>query len=174
MPQHNRQQPPTLPNQSVVPLVKMVVKTEDDMEDNHEFDDSVQENKDDLYEPDNDSIVAPNLSTRGSGERSSGGKGKTKRFHPKVRGFTHMNETERVTLVNLIKTLDKDQLLRGDGSKERNHEAVENRKVLWVQLVSTFNEICGLNYDKGKLKAALNRIKTTPSWKSHSLLFEDC
>ena len=141
--------------------------------------DSDKEHKDKIEDEYDDGAWADasKLSTKGDGENSARGngevgKGKSKRFHPKGRGGTHMNESERVTLVNLIKTLDKDRLLRGEGGKER--EAVEKRKVLWLQLVSTFNEICGLNYDKGKLKNALNRIKNTPSWKSHSLLFEDC
>lgn len=91
--------------------------------------------------------------------------------HPK--GFHHMSETERITLVNLVKTLDNGQFLVGIGNNSRAPEAREKRKVLWIQLVSTFNEICGLNYDKGKLKNALNRIRHTPSWKAHSLLLGD-
>ena len=80
----------------------------------------------------------------------------------------HLTETEKTTLVNLIKTLDTEYILqnrcRGLGAK---------RKILWGQIVPAFNEICGLSCDKDKLKGTLNRIKRTPRWKSRSALFGD-
>ena len=131
---------------------------EEGVEGNRDFDSRDKDNKENIedeYDVDDDAV----------GESGDSGS------NPK--GYNHMTETERVTLVNLIKTLDKDQLLMGHGGKSRSTEAREKRKVLWIKLVSSFNEICGLDYDKGKVNAALNRIKRTPKWKAHSLLLED-
>jgi len=132
----------------------------------------------DMYDADNVRVNPLHQSTRDNGESGgsiNGGKGKNKLVNRqgRVKAHTHMNETERVTLVNLVKTLDKDNMLRGNGRNERSHEACEKRKELWVQIVSSFNEISGLNYKKGKLAAALNRIKVTTNWQSHALLFQD-
>ena len=115
----------------------------------------------DMYDADNVRVNSLHQSTRDNGESGgsiNGGKGKNKLVNRqgRVKAHTHMNETERVTLVNLVKTLDKDNMLRGNGRNERSHEACEKRKELWVQIVSSFNEISGLNYKKGKLAAALN------------------
>ena len=126
----------------------------------------------DMYDADNVRVNPLHQSTRDNGE-SAKGKNKLLNRQGRVKAHTHMNETERVTLVNLVKTLDKDNMLRGNGRNERSHEACEKRKELWVQIVSSFNEISGLNYKKGKLAAALNRIKVTTNWQSHALLFQD-
>ena len=82
----------------------------------------------------------------------------------------HLSETERITLVNLIKTLDNENLLRGNGSLQRAPEIQAKRDGLWNQIVPAFNEICGINCDISKLKRTLVRIKSTPQWKSHSML----
>ena len=84
----------------------------------------------------------------------------------------HLSETERTNLVNLIKTLDKEELLKGDGNLQRAPETSAKRMALWNKIVPAFNEICGTNCDISKLKRTLIRIKQTPQWKSHSLLFD--
>ena len=151
---------------------------EESFEGNHDYDDNVKDHMDkieDEYEVDNDGVVVSHKSTRGDDESGGSGSGvncKTKPCNPK--GFKHITETERITLVNLIKTLDKDQLLMGDGSKQRSPEAKEKRKVLWYRILSAFNEICGRNCDAQKLKNALNRIKrNSVITKAHSLLYDE-
>ena len=85
----------------------------------------------------------------------------------------HLSEAEKITLVNLIKTLDKEDILR-KGKHSKNHHATnEKRRALWSQIMSAFNEICGLDCDMNKLKNTLKRIKQTTYWKSHSLLYDD-
>ena len=96
-----------------------------------------------------------------NGEEAIGGKGK------------HIPETERITLVSLIKTLDKEQLLIHSKGGHPNLETLERRKMLWTQIVPAFNEICGLDCDAQKLERTLKRIKSTPKWKSHSILYDD-
>ena len=82
----------------------------------------------------------------------------------------HLSSTEKITLVNLIKTLDTECILR-DHSKTVSKS--ETRKGLWAQIVPAFNEICGLNCDEMKLKYCLTRIKRTTNWKAHSVLYDD-
>ena len=80
----------------------------------------------------------------------------------------HLPETERIMLVNLIKTLDVENVLGRDGI---SRQLMAKRLALWEKIVPAFNEICGTNYDITKLKRTLNLIKKTPQWKSHSTLF---
>ena len=83
-----------------------------------------------------------------------------------------MTSTEKITLVNLIKTLDTEYLLRDQGQC-KDDETIEKRKALWAQIVPAFNEICGINCDLQKLKNTLMRIKRTQKWKAHSVLYDD-
>ena len=84
----------------------------------------------------------------------------------------HLTPTERMTLVNLIKTLDTECLLRDHGYN-KDDEITERRKALWDQILPAFNEICGINCNLKKLKNQLIRIKHTPKWKAHSVLYDD-
>ena len=86
----------------------------------------------------------------------------------------HLSEAEQITLVNLIKTLDKEDIFRRAGKDLKNDtETIQKKKVLWSEIVPAFNEISGLDCDVKKLKRSLYRIKSTPSWKSHSHLYDD-
>ena len=82
------------------------------------------------------------------------------------------SDAEKLTFVNLIKTMDPEGLLKANGWKEKSYEALAKRSVIWDKLVPAFNEICGTNCDVRRLKHALIRIKKTPHWKSHKLLFD--
>ena len=82
-----------------------------------------------------------------------------------------MSSTEKITLVNIIKTLDTEYLLRDKG-QSKDDETVEKRKALWAQIVPAFNEICGINCDVKKLKDTLIRIKKTRRWIAHSVLYD--
>ena len=84
----------------------------------------------------------------------------------------HLTSTEKITLVNLIKTLDREYILRDQGTA-KDDETNEKRKALWAQIVPAFNEICGINCDLMKLKNTLLRIKRTRKWKAHSVLYDD-
>ena len=84
----------------------------------------------------------------------------------------HLSKTEQIILVNLIKTLDKEDILRRAG-KDLKNETIQKKKALWSEILPAFNEISGLNCDVKKLKRSLYRIKSTPSWKSHSHLYDD-
>ena len=93
--------------------------------------------------------------------------------HTFPRGFKHLSESERITLVNLIKTLDKEDILRMKVAS-RDLDTKEKRKTLWNQIVPAFNEICGRNCDVQKLKNALTRIKSnTVITKAHALFYDE-
>lgn len=121
----------------------------------------------DEFEEDNDGEDEDNLT---SGVRAGHKKGKIS--EPGCKG-KHMSETEKITLVNLIKTLDKEDILRKGKDLGNHNETNEKRKELWSQIIPAFNEICGLDCDMRKLKNTLGRIKRTKNWKSHSLLYDD-
>ena len=106
-----------------------------------------------------------------SGSRGGGRSGDGS--EPKNYKGKHLTETEKITLVNLIKTLDRESILRSDGTLQRDPETKEKRRALWDQILPAFNEICGINCDVQKLKATLHRIKRTTNWKSHSVLYDD-
>ena len=106
-----------------------------------------------------------------SGSRGGGRSGEGS--EPKNYKGKHLTETEKITLVNLIKTLDRESILRSAGTLQRDPETKEKRRALWAQILPAFNEICGINCDVQKLKATLNRIKRTTNWKSHSVLYDD-
>ena len=95
---------------------------------------------------------------------------KSKRLHHPT-GYKHLTTTEKVNLINIIKTLDKEHILRGIYRKDG--ETKEERKALWRKIVPAFNDICGTNYDMGKLKRTVNRIKAAPNSKPYSLLYDD-
>ena len=86
--------------------------------------------------------------------------------------YKHLSKTERITLVNLVKTFDEDCLLRTDGSMQRAPELQEKRDVTWNKITTAFNQISGTSCDIGKLKRMLARIKATPQWKAHSILYD--
>ena len=83
-----------------------------------------------------------------------------------------MSATEKATLVNLIRTLDKENLLR-DHSRSLDTEIREARKQLWSQIVPAFNEICGSNCGQKKLYDAFNRVKTKPKSDAYAILYDD-
>ena len=146
-------------------------------DDDSDSDKNQREKIEDEYEVDHDGVVAPSSITRGGDENSSAGVGgRTTDDEQKDHKGKWLRETERITLVNLIKTLDTECLMRNQGNIGIIKDSKTNakRKILWGQIVPAFNEICGLNCDKRKLKDTLIRIKSTPKWKSHSVLFEDC
>ena len=82
-----------------------------------------------------------------------------------------MSETERITLVNLIKTVDSEAILRMRMRKDSKTQ--EKRRMLWKQIVPAFNEICGNDFDKEKLDRALKRIKMNTNLKAHALLYDE-
>ena len=82
-----------------------------------------------------------------------------------------MSETERITLVNLIKTVDSEEILRKRMRKDSKTQ--EKRRGLWTQIVPAFNEICGNDFDKEKLDRALKRIKKNTNLKAHALLYDE-
>ena len=82
-----------------------------------------------------------------------------------------MSETERITLVNLIKTVDSEAILRMRMRKDSKTQ--EKRRMLWKQIAPAFNEICGKDFDKEKLDRALKRIKTNTNLKAHALLYDE-
>ena len=86
--------------------------------------------------------------------------------------FRHLSKTERITLVNLVKTFDDDGLLRKGGSTLRAPENQAKWDAAWDKIVSAFNEISGTDFDIIKLKRMLVRIKATPQWKAHSILYD--
>ena len=149
-------------------------------EDLESFDDSYKNQREkieDEYEVDHDGVVTPSSNTRGDNESGNVGVGgRTTDDEKKDHKGKWLRETERITLVNLIITLDPEHLLRNrvNIGINKDSEANAKRKILWVKIVAAFNEICGINWDMKKLKDTLIRIKNTPRWKSHSVLFEDC
>ena len=82
-----------------------------------------------------------------------------------------MSETERITLVNLIKTVDSEEILRKRMRKDSKTQ--EKGRMLWKQIVPAFNEICGNDFDKEKLSRALKRIKTNTNLQAHALLYDE-
>ena len=91
---------------------------------------------------------------------------------PRSHKGKHLTSTEKITLVNLIKTFDTQCLLRDQGYA-KDDEITEKRRALWAQILPAFNEICGINCDLKKLKNTLIRIKNTPKWTAHSILYDD-
>ena len=83
-----------------------------------------------------------------------------------------MSATEKATLVNLIRTLDRENLLR-DHSNDRGPEIREARRQLWSQIVPAFNDICGTNCGLKKLTNVLHRVKTNPKSDAYSILYEE-
>ena len=82
----------------------------------------------------------------------------------------HLSPTEKITLVNLIKTLDTECILRDHSHLLTKSEI---RKALWAQIVPAFNEICGLNCDETKLRNCFTKIKRATNWEAHSVLYDD-
>ena len=71
--------------------------------------------------------------------------------------------------MNLIRTLDKDNILRdniGPGHTQKRRE-------LWERIVPAFNEICGLNCGLRKVQDALNRTRNHPNWPAYTVLYDD-
>ena len=89
-----------------------------------------------------------------------------------VSGGKHLSSTEKATLVNLIRTLDRENLLR-DHSNDRGPEIREARRQLWSQIVAAFNEICGSNFGLKKLKHVFHRVKINPKCEAYAILYED-
>ena len=81
---------------------------------------------------------------------------------------------QRITFVNLIKTLDNEDLLRRNVLKKpsRAPKTQAKRVALWNMIVLAFNEICSTNCDINILKRTLIRIKQSPQRKYHSLLYD--
>ena len=135
---------------------------------------TVDEDISEHFEEDNDG----DDDNQNSGARAGHESGKNSDPKPGHKG-KHLSETEKITLVNLIKTLDTEHIFRKRLGKSRgkdlrnDHETNEKRKELWSQILPAFNEICGLECDLDKLRRTLGRIKRTTHWKSHSLLYED-
>ena len=84
----------------------------------------------------------------------------------------HMSSSEKVTLVNLLKTLDHDNILRDYG--KRDPGLTQRRKELWDKILPAFNEICGLNCGLRKLQDILHRMKQNPQGNqpAYSLWYE--
>ena len=146
--------------------------------DGHDDSDKNQREKiEDEYEVDHNGVVVPSSITGSGDERGSVGVvGKTTDDEQKDHTGKHLTETEKLTLVNLIKTLDTERLLRNRrGIRiKKDSETMAKRRKLWGQIVPAFNEICGINCGKKKLQDTLVRIKNLPNSKSHSVLFDDC
>ena len=88
--------------------------------------------------------------------------------------FKWLTGAEKLTLINIIKTLDKECLLiNARNAMSLDNDTNSKRKDLWRQIVPAFNEICGTNYDLRKLRRFLFRIKSTPNSKYGALLHED-
>ena len=81
----------------------------------------------------------------------------------------HLTATEKVTLVNLVRTLDKENIIR-DG--KRDDKDSRKRRALWEQIVPAFNEICGINCGLRKLQDGFRRIVQNQTQPAFSLLYE--
>ena len=125
------------------------------------------------YDGSNDSDDPLLPGTTGWGEDDSCGADDMTKNENELKNYKgrHLNGTQRITLVNLIKTMDNENILRARNRK-RDHETQEKKNMLWKQVVPAFNEICGINCDAQKLDRTLRRIKSTPKWKSHSILYD--
>ena len=84
----------------------------------------------------------------------------------------HMSSSEKVTLVNLLKTLDHDNILRD--SERRGPGLTQRRRELWEKILPAFNEICGLSCGLRKLQDILHRMKQNPQGNqpAYSLWYE--
>lgn len=89
-----------------------------------------------------------------------------------ISGGKHLSATEKATLINLIRTLDRQNLLR-DHSNDRDPEIRDARRQLWNQIVTAFNEISGRNCGLKKLNNAFHRVKINPKCEAYALLYED-
>ena len=95
--------------------------------------------------------------------------------------FKHLTGTEKITLVNIIKTLDPDRLLinaKGGGkSKGEGGQlyqlTTERRRAIWQRILTTLNNICGTNYSFKKVQQTFLRWKATPDSKYYALLNDD-
>ena len=88
--------------------------------------------------------------------------------------FKHPTTTEKITLINIIKTLDVEGLLiNATPGGYGDAESKEKRKAIWHQVLPAFNEICGTNWDMKKLRMTFFRIKSTPGSKYHPLIFDE-
>ena len=75
-----------------------------------------------------------------------------------------MSATERITFVNLINTLDNEDLLRRNVLKKPSRAPKTQAKslALWNMIVLAFNEIRSTNCDISILKRTLILIKQAP------------
>ena len=124
----------------------------------------------DVIEPWNNEDQASGPIERGGGGDSIEGTCIGKK--PGRAKYKKLTGTERVTLINIIKTLDREHLLI-NAKEGRDSGTTDKRKAIWRQVVPAFNEICGTNFDLKKLRYTFFRIKCTPNSKLYSLIYED-
>ena len=91
---------------------------------------------------------------------------------PGVGGWFRLSSSEKVTLMNLIRTLDGDNILR-DGKERLGAALTLRRKELWDKIVPAFNEICGLNCGLRKLQDVLHRTRSLPDSPAYAVLYGD-
>ena len=75
--------------------------------------------------------------------------------------------------MNIIRTLDKDNILRDNRDFKRGPGLTQRRRELWDRIVPAFNEICGLNCGLRKVQDALNRTRNHPNWPAYAVLYDD-
>ena len=89
----------------------------------------------------------------------------------KPRRFKHLTGTEKITLVNIIKTLDPDRLLiKAKGGGSYTSLNTDRRRDIWQRVMTTLNNICGTNYSLRKVQQTFFRWKATPDSKYYALL----
>ena len=91
----------------------------------------------------------------------------------KLKHHTWMTETEKITLINIIKSLDKDCLLINTEKIQKMDDfTCEKRWAIWRKATTALNEICGTNYNMKKVKWSFTRMKCLRDTKYYSLIHD--
>ena len=75
--------------------------------------------------------------------------------------------------MNIIRTLDKDNILRDNIEFKRGPGLTQRRRELWDRIVPAFNEICGLNCGLRKIQDALHRTRRAQESPAYAVLYGD-
>ena len=77
--------------------------------------------------------------------------------------------------MNIIRTLDKDNILRDHNSlsSPRGLGLTQRKKELWDKILPAFNDICGVNCGLRKVQDLLGRIKNNPDCPAYAVLYGD-
>ena len=115
----------------------------------------------------NDGVNKSNMPNEGKHDSNINGREKTSSMRGK-----HLSSSEKVTLINLIRTLDKDNILR-DRREHRGPGLTTRKQELWDKILPAFNEICGLNCKLRKIQDLLHRIQKDRIMPAYSALYAD-